>query len=98
MLPVASTLVTMLVRSVVSVWRQCHCAIVVVQSRPATVCSQAWPGPSARGLLASGLHAEVDPTISCLRERGFDPKAAAELARPALVEVSELKHDPMVGT
>ena len=94
MLPVASTLVTMLVRSVASVWRQCHCAIVVVQSRPAT-CLQS---SSARGLLASGLHAEVDPTISCLRERGFDPKAAAELARPALVEVSELKHDPMVGT
>ena len=36
MLPVASSLVTMLMRSVVSVWRQCHCAIVVVQSRPAT--------------------------------------------------------------
>ena len=61
MLPVASTLATMLARSVVSVWRQCHCAIVVVQSRPATCLQSSLARPPRRGVLASGLHAEVDP-------------------------------------
>ena len=93
MLPVASTLVTMLVRSVVSVWRQCHCAIVVVQSRPAT-CLQS---SSARGLLASGLHAEVDPTIS-LRERGFvrRPRLSSQGLPSSRYRNSSI--DPMVGT